>query len=405
MIVVGLMSGTSADGVDAAVVEFAERGGRCRLTLRAFVHQDYPADLRAAVFRACSPTTGTVDHLCRLNVLLGEAFAQAALAAIRAAGLEPEAIDLIASHGQTVFHQAGPTDWPRATLQIGEPAVIAERTGLTTVANFRPRDLAAGGLGAPLVSYVDYLLFRDRRRCRAIQNLGGIANVTVLPPGAGPEAVFAFDTGPGNMVIDAVVERLTGGALRCDRDGRLAARGRPDERILSHLLADPYFQQPPPKTTGRERFGAHHAARLLELAAGLPVEDIVATATMLTVRSIAEAYRRFLPPVDEVILGGGGSHNPTLVAWLRAALAPARVRTHAEFGLLDQAKEALAFAVLGYQALHGRPNTLPGCTGARRAVVAGTLVPGRNYRALLARIARRRREPRTWVFVTSPWSG
>src|SRR5579884_4316645 len=316
MRVVGLISGTSADGIDAALVDVARADGRVRAATLASAFLPYPEEVRREVLDACRPETSGVDRICRLNALLGEHFAEAALRVIAAAGLAPADVDLIASHGQTIYHATQPGQEPPSTLQIAEPAVIAERTGRTVVANFRPRDLAAGGQGAPLISYVDYLLFADARRSRALQNVGGIANVTVIPAGARPDDVVAFDTGPGNMVIDALMGLLFDQPF--DRDGRVAASGQIDQGLLQELLAEPFFARVPPKTTGREQFGVAYAERLLGIGRerGLSAADLVATATALTVRSIADAYRRFLPPVDEVVVSGGGAANPTLVGWL-----------------------------------------------------------------------------------------
>jgi len=433
MIVVGLMSGTSADGTDAAVVELAGAPPALGWKLLKHVAVPHPPDLRAEIFAAFRPETGAVDRLCRLNFSLGRAFADAALAAIAAAGLRPEQVDLIGSHGQTVWHiPAGPH---ASTLQLGEPAVIAERTGITTVSNFRTRDMAAGGQGAPLVPYLDQLLFAHPTLARAVQNIGGIANVTYLWPGsaaaghaeradgstpvaASPQrsispqvedalsaetlrplanvsprltfvetpaqgddpAVIAFDTGPGNMLIDDAAGRATGGAWAYDRDGALAAQGRVDEALLGEWLAEPYFRLPPPKTTGRELFGTQFGAAAWEraCAAGLSAADIVASLTAFTARSIAQAYRDFLPrPPDEVIVSGGGARNPALMARLRAELPAARVVTSDELGLPGDAKEAFAFAVLAYETWHGRPGNLPAATGAQRAVVLGSVTLGR----------------------------
>lgn len=375
MIVVGLMSGTSADGTDAAVVELWGAPPALGWKLLKHVARPHPADLRREIFAAFRPETGAVDRLCRLNFSLGRAFAAAALAAIAAAGLRPDQVDLIGSHGQTVWHI--PTGPDASTLQLGEPAVIAELTGITTVSNFRTRDMAAGGQGAPLAPYLDQLLFAHPTLARAVQNIGGIANVTYL---AG-DAVIAFDTGPGNMLMDYAAGRATDGVWACDRDGALAAQGRVDATLLAELMAEPYLKLPPPKTTGRERFGAQFGAAVWEraAAAGLTPCDIVATLTAFTARTIAQAYRDFLPRLpDEVIVSGGGAANPTLLAMLRAELPAARVVTSDALGLPGAAKEAVAFAVLAYETWHGRPGNLPAATGAQRAVVLGSITPGRR---------------------------
>lgn len=381
MNVVGLMSGTSADGVDAVVVEIEGAPPALRWRLRAHVHTPYEPAFRREVLTAMTPEQGTVDRLCRLNVELGLAFARAAQRAIAAAGLRAEEVELIGSHGQTFWHApAGPHP---ATLQLGEAAVIAEETGITTVSNLRARDCAAGGQGAPLVAYVDWLLFSHPTQARALQNIGGIANVTFLPPrDAGGAAPLAFDTGPGNMLIDDAVRRATDGQAACDRDGAIAATGHIHGGLLAELLAHPYLRRPPPKTTGREEFGAGFGAQLWERARalGLAPEDLIATVTAFTARSIALAYREHLPAMPaEVILSGGGARNPMLVRRLRQELAPIPVTLSDDLGLPAEAKEAVAFAVLAYETWHGRPGNLPEATGARHPVVLGQITPGRSW--------------------------
>lgn len=382
-LVAGLMSGTSADGVDAALVEIRRSGGVLSARLVAFRKTVYPDSLRRAIFDLFRPEKTNVVGVSQANFALGEVFAQAVLDLAEQAGLLPGDIDLIGSHGQTIWHQPRPAPWGgvdvTSTLQIGEPAVIAERTGITVVADFRVRDMAAGGQGAPLVPYVDYLLFRDDVLARAVQNVGGIANVTHLPAGGGPGDVIAFDTGPGNMVIDAVVKTLTGGRQTMDRDGRWAASGQVSADFLAELLAHPYFAARPPKTTGREEFGEQYAARVVAAAGarGLSAADTVATVTALTARTITGSYRRFLPVLpDQVILGGGGARNPTLRLYLQEELPGVAVLSHEDFGIPDEAKEAMAFAILASECLDGRPNNLPSATGARRPVVMGKIVPG-----------------------------
>lgn len=384
--VLGMISGTSVDGLDAAVIQIAEHDDTLAIRPLAYHEAEIDEGLRQRVHRLFSPERSRVDDLCEVNVLLGEAFARAGAAAARAAGVQ---LDLVASHGQTVWHEVSPGR-TTSTLQIGEPSVIAERLGVTVLADFRPRDIAAGGEAAPLASYVDVLLFGHEARNRAVQNIGGIGNVTWVPAGGQTDQALAFDTGPGNMLIDQAVWRLSGGSQRYDRDGALALAGQVDERLLTELLAHPYFGQQPPKTTGRELFGAQLGDPIVDRAkaAGLSDADIVATLTAFTARSIADQYRRFLPALpDEVIVGGGGSRNPALMGLLRELLAPALLLEHDDFGLPSVGREAIYFGILGYQALHGRPNTLPSCTGARHPVVMGKLVPGQNYRALLARVA------------------
>jgi anhydro-N-acetylmuramic acid kinase len=382
MNVIGLMSGTSVDGVDAAVVEIDGAPPGLSVELLSFTAVPFDAGQRARIFALFDPSTGTVDRICQINFAIGEWFAAAALQAIADAGLTLDEVDLIGSHGQTIYHAVGQDSPVKSTLQIGEAAVIAERTGITTVSDFRVADIAAGGQGAPLVSYVDWLLLRHPTYARAVQNIGGIANVTYLPPSDDPADVLAFDTGPGNMLIDYAASQAVSGRQTFDQDGLLAARGRVDQRLLARLMAHPYLAQSPPKTTGREQFGVTLGAEIWvrALAQGLRGEDIVATLTAFTAASIADAYRRFLPHMpDEAILGGGGANNPTLVAMLRQRLAPTRVTTHEAVGLSTKAKEAISFAVLAYETLHGRPGNLPSCTGAVARRVLGKITPGANY--------------------------
>lgn len=386
MNVIGLISGTSADGIDAALVQIEGSAPALDVSLRSFTFVPFTKEQRARIFRLFDPQTGTVDDVCEMNFLLGQWFADAALQAMESAGVDREAVDLIASHGQTIYHSVGPEIDVSSTLQIGEGAVIAAQTGITTVADFRVADVAAGGQGAPLVSYMDWLLLRAPHKVRAVQNIGGIANVTYLPPSPDPDATLAFDTGPGNMIIDDVAGRATEGKLSYDKDGQMAARGEVDAALLEELMAHPYFTLAVPKTTGREQFGEQFGAQIWRRAKerGLAAEDVVATVTAFTATSIAQAYRRFLPQMpDEIIVGGGGAHNPTLLQMLSEQLAPAPVRTHQAVGMNDDAKEATAFAIIAYEAIHGRPGNLPTCTQASAPVVLGKIVPGANYTTLL----------------------
>jgi len=361
MRVIGLMSGTSADGIDAALVDIVRADGRVRVNSLAMLTLPFDLDVRADIFASCDPATGTVDRICRLNARLGELLARAASDVCLEARLDLSEIDLIASHGQTIYHAVDQGASPPSTLQIGEPSVIAERTRCTVVANFRPRDVAAGGQGAPLVSYVDYLLFADPVRARALQNIGGIANVTFIPAGASPADVIAFDTGPGNMVIDALAREFSNEAF--DRDGRMAADGKVSEALLAEFLTYPFFAAPPPKTTGREAFGGQFAGRFRDRGRqlGLSQSDLIASATALTTRSIAAAYARFLPGLDDVIVSGGGASNPILMAWLATDL-PAQgihaiVSRTDDHGMSSRFKEAIAFAVLGFETIHDRVGT------------------------------------------------
>lgn len=377
MRVVGLMSGTSADGIDVAVVDIQGEPPLLSWHLECYTTIPHPPEIRAAIFKVMQPETGTVDRVCEVNALLGEQFARATLDALSSCGLSPRDVDLIGSHGQTIWH--APHASPPATLQIGEAAIIAERTGIPVVSNFRARDMAAGGQGAPLVAYVDVLLLTHEARVRAAQNIGGIGNVTFLPPLSRPDVdPMAFDTGPGNVLIDHVVSLATEGRWTYDADGALAAQGRVDEAFLAELLADPYYRLPPPKSTGREHFTREYAREVWNqgLARGLRGPDIVATVTALTAHTIAQSYRDFLPLFpEEIIVSGGGAHNPVLMAMLADLLHPGRVIPSDEVGIPVDAKEALAFAILAYETWHGRPGNLPQATGARRRVVLGTVTP------------------------------
>lgn len=379
---VGLMSGTSADGIDAVVAEISGTGRGLKAVVRAHVHQPFLPRLQQRVLAA--GMHGTVAEICELNFVLGEHFARAALAVIRGAGLKPAQIVAIGSHGQTVHHL--PNAKTPSTLQIGEPAVIAERTGITTVADFRVRDLAAGGQGAPLVPFADWVLFRHPTRPRIIQNIGGIGNLTFLPPRAQLNDVIAFDTGPGNMIIDAVVNNLSRGKMNYDRDGRWAARGQVSDPLLAHCLKHPFLRRRPPKTTGHEEFGETFLQPLIASARRLRLTDadVMATATAFTAESITGAYRRFVFPELtqrelprlQIILGGGGAKNHTLVRMLRERIDPGTIETHEAFGIDSSAKEPLAFAILAHATLTGQPGNVPSATGARRAVVLGKIVPG-----------------------------
>ncbi|RLI09116.1 anhydro-N-acetylmuramic acid kinase [Candidatus Bathyarchaeota archaeon] len=382
--VVGLISGTSADGVSAVVTEITGSGVETRLRVVAFRTYPYPAALREEVFRLFSAETATVDRACEMNFVLGGFFADCAIRLVEEAGLNIGDIDLIGSHGQTIHHSPQPGEvcgyGTRSTLQIGEPAVIAERTGVPTVADFRKADIAAGGEGAPLTPYLDYILHRHPELSRVLQNIGGIANLTYLPAGASAQDVVAFDTGPGNTLIDAVVRHYTGGAQTYDRDGRIAARGTVDATLLQELLSHPYFSRRPPKTTGREEFGEAFARKVISRgeALGLGFEDIVATAAALTVESIARAYEHHLPEgraIDEVYVSGGGARNRFLMEALRSRLDPIPVLPYDRLGIPCEAKEAVLMAVLANEHISGNPSNLPAATGARRAVVLGALFP------------------------------
>ncbi|MFS0722502.1 anhydro-N-acetylmuramic acid kinase [Paenibacillus sp. 1P07SE] len=377
---VGLMSGTSLDGIDAAVVQLTGSGAKTEVRLLHHATRPYPEELREQLKQLCTPGAADVAALAGMNVYLGRLFGDSALSAVKAAGLTADEIDFISSHGQTVWHMPEPAGkyQPGATLQIGDLSVIAKHTGLPVVGDFRPADLAAGGQGAPLVPYGDLILFGDPLRGRLLQNIGGIGNCTAIPAGAEAGDLLAFDTGPGNMIIDQVVHSLTGGRLAYDEGGEWAAQGTTDEALLAELLNHPYYALAPPKSTGRELFGAAYASQVLDLAAerAIPAADTVATVTALTASSIAEACRRFVMPrfpVDEVIVSGGGAHNRTLMRQLAELLPEQEVRTAGELGMPDDAKEAVIFALLGHAFLEGNPNNIPAATGASRPTIMGKL--------------------------------
>ncbi len=383
-LVVGLMSGTSVDGVDAALVDIAGHGENSRVTLRAFGSYPFPPELRAKIFRLFNPKEARVDAICQLDFLLGEVFAAAVQRLLKENHLSSDDVDLVASAGQTIWHDPQPVveeanvDWiehpiaTRSTFAIGQSAVIAERTGITTVGDLRVRDVAAGGHGAPLVAYADWVLLRDDALGRCVQNIGGIGNVTYLPPRPRPEDVIAFDTGPGNMVIDALAEVASGGELKYDRNGEIAARGRVVPELLEAWMDDGYFKKPPPKTTGREHFGVQFARRIMTEAHGVPMEDLMATATALTAESIARAYRDFLVPhgpIDQVVVGGGGSLNPTLMQMIGERLPQCEILCHEHFHIDGRAKEAIALAIIANDAIAGLNTNIPGATGGRPTVL------------------------------------
>jgi anhydro-N-acetylmuramic acid kinase len=375
------MSGTSGDGIDAVLAEIAGSGRQLRARVLAHLHRPFLPAVRQRTLHLC--LHGTVAEICELNFVLGEHFARAALAVIRRAKCKPTDIAAIGSHGQTIHHL--PNARTPSTLQIGEPAVISERTGITTVADFRVRDMAAGGQGAPLVPYADWALFTDQTRPRIVQNIGGIGNLTFLPPQAELDDIIAFDTGPGNMVMDALVTALSRGRRTFDRDGRWAARGRVSKKLLAEMMTHPFLRRRPPRTTGREEFGEVFVQRVLASARRLRLspEDTIATATAFTAATIADAYQRFVFPkltaegrsALEIILGGGGAKNPTLHRMLSARLGVRELFTHEDFGIANAAKEALAFAILAHETLLGKPANIPNATGARRAAILGKIVP------------------------------
>ena len=376
--VCGLMSGTSVDGIDVAIVDITDTSAK----LVAFDTYSYPAKVRKAIFDIFQKNLVRVEDICHLNFVIGEVFADSVLKLCINKNVSPDTIDLIGSHGQTIFHNPKGTKFGkklvRSTLQIGESSVIAHKTGITTIADFRPKDMAANGQGAPLVPFADYFLFHDKKLCRAIQNIGGIANVTYLPANCTLDDVIAFDTGPGNMVMDFLVTKITDGKQTYDKQGKIASKGNVNEKLLDELLKNPFFRLKPPKTTGREEFGNKYSVMFLRKAmkAKMSNEDIVATATALTADSIAQTYKRLLPELpDEIILCGGGCRNKTLVNMLQEQLPQVKILTTDGFGINPDAKEALSFAILAYAAIKERSNNVPEATGAERGLVLGKIVP------------------------------
>ena len=381
--VIGLMSGTSVDGVDAALVDIQGCGIRTQVRQLAFRTLPFPPQVRRRILELAGGETGGSRELCLMNVLLGQLFADACEEVCRAAGVPLDSVDLVGSHGQTLYHHPEAADYlgtpVRATLQLGEASCVAQRLGCPVVSDFRVRDMAAGGLGAPLVPYTEYLLYRDEARSVALQNIGGIGNVTLLPAGCALEDVTAFDTGPGNMVMDALAARITGGRLQYDEGGRLAAQAAPDGALLEWMaLADAdYLSAMPPKTTGRERYGAAYVERLWARGGELGAEPlaVLATATEYTAFCVAQGIARFSPfgLPQRLVAGGGGSRNPVLMAALRRRLPGVEVLVNEDLGLDGDAKEAVAFAVLANEAVSGLANNAPSATGAGQPVVMGKI--------------------------------
>ncbi len=371
------MSGTSLDGIDVAIIDISGSGFKAKINVLTSHSVPYPRKIREALM-AVSNTNAFTGDISRLNFLLGELYAEALEETAERGEIPLETIKLIGCHGQTIFHEGQGAQYlgkkVASTFQIGESSVITERLGINVISNFRERDVAAGGKGAPLVPYLDYMLMRHRGRGRVAVNIGGIANLTAIPPNTNTDRVIAFDTGPGNMVIDQLISRITSGGEHFDKDGMTAAAGVPDPKLLAKLLRDKYFRAKPPKTAGREQYGAEFVSKLLDTE--LSSEDLVATATALTAESIALGVRNFILPdmrVDEVFVSGGGTHNPTLMRMLRKALEPIPVMETSEVGLDVDAKEAIAFAVMAYETAHARPSNVPFATGAKRSVVLGKL--------------------------------
>jgi len=414
MLVLGLMSGTSADGIDVALVRISGVPPHLQAKLLGHTSSKFPNPLRKEILRVAEQHPITAGELSQLNFRLGEVFAEAALAACRKFRVPPKRIALIGSHGQTIFHLGKPAPYlgrPTAsTLQIGEPSVIAARTGITTVGDFRPADMAIGGQGAPLVPYADYLLYRHEKLGRVSLNLGGIANITVIPAAAKPEQIFAFDTGPANMLIDALVSHFSQGRQRFDKDARIAQTGQATPALLNELMRDPYLKLAPPKSTGREYYGHGYLKKVLALCKKHRAKpaDLIRAATIFTALSVVDALNRFVLPktkIHQLIISGGGARNPLLFAQLSAALSiPQAIQVEAglssstvgaryivplrgkardfsaievlpssRLGIPEEAKEAFAFALLAYETFHQRPSNLPSATGAHGPAILGKI--------------------------------
>src|SRR5271167_899539 len=382
MFVLGLMSGTSADGIDVALASISGTPPHLHAKLLGHTSNRFPNALRKEILRVAEQHPITAGELSQLNFRLGEVFAEAAIAACRKFRVSPKRIALIGSHGQTIFHQGNPARYlsrPTAsTLQIGEPSVIAARTGITTIGDFRTADIALGGQGAPLVPYADYLLYRREKLGCVSLNLGGIANVTVIPAAAKPEQILAFDTGAANMLIDALVSHFSQGRQRFDKDARIARAGRSVPALLDELMRDPYLKLAPPKSTGREYYGHAYLNKVLALGKKHRAKpaDLIRAATIFTALSVVDALNRFVLPktkIRQLIVSGGGAKNPLLLAQLSAALSGIEILPSSHFGIPEDAKEAFAFALLAYESFHRRPGNLPSATGARGPAVLGKI--------------------------------
>jgi anhydro-N-acetylmuramic acid kinase len=395
--VIGLAPSDSADAIDAALVELEGSGWDAKVRLLAYERFPFAAKMREAVSVATNPETGALDAVCALNFALGELFAAAAVDLAKDHGLRIAEVDLIGSHGPTVRHFPEQVEiggmWAVSALEIGEAAMIAERTGVTVVADFRAADIAAGGRGGPLATYADFVLFRSANRSRAVQSIGDVGSVTHLPSGARTDQVIAFDTGPGSALIDSVVTRLTDGKLGYDAGGKLALAGKPDKVVLGGLIGHAFLQKRPPKSAGPDAFGDEFAGELLDRHLDISMEDMVATVTAFVAQSIKRGYERWLPKTpDDIIVGGSGATNPTLVRMLTEAVPRTKLYTHEDFGFNSDARNAVAFAILVGETMRMRPSNVPSATEAKHQAILGKIVPGRNLQALLGKLCNRKGE-------------
>ncbi|MEM3886698.1 MAG: anhydro-N-acetylmuramic acid kinase [Candidatus Methanomethylicia archaeon] len=377
----GIMSGTSLDGVSIVIAKL--KGNWINTKFKILYHKtfEYDNEIRRLILKSTNPKTGNVKRICQLNYVLGMIFAEKALEAMDEVGLSRGDVDFIASHGQTIYHNPKIEDIygykTRSTLQIGEPSIIAYKTKIITIADFRHKDVAAGGNGAPISAYADYIIFRSIDICRAIQNIGGIANVTYIPRNAEIKDVIAFDTGPGNMIIDAIVREMSHGKLNMDLNGEIAAKGKVNEVLLNYMMKHPYLKKKPPKTTGREEFGESYVKKIIGKARemNLKWEDIIATATYYTAKTITESYIKYLPEKpDEIIIGGGGSRNRVLMEMIKELNPKTKISLHEDYGIPSQAKEPLVMVILANETISGFPNNVPSATGALERVVMGKII-------------------------------
>jgi anhydro-N-acetylmuramic acid kinase len=382
MLVLGLMSGTSADGIDVALARISGAPPHLHAKILGHTSSKFPDALRKEILRVAEQHSISAGELSQLNFRLGEVFAEAALAACHRFRISPKRIALIGSHGQTIFHQGTPVNYfglpTSSTLQTGQPSVIAARTCITTVGDFRPADMSLGGQGAPLVPYADYLLYLDEKLGRVSLNLGGIANITVIPASAKPSQILAFDTGPANMLIDALVSHYSHGRQQFDKNAVIAQTGRSVPALLNELMRDPYLKLAPPKSTGREYYGHAYLKRVLALGKKYRAKpaDLIRAATILTALSVVDALNRFVLPktkIHQIIISGGGANNPLLVAQLSAALGTIEILPSSHFGIPEDAKEAFAFALMAYETFHQRPSNLPSATGAHAPAILGKI--------------------------------
>ncbi|MGM0437376.1 MAG: anhydro-N-acetylmuramic acid kinase [Bacillota bacterium] len=384
--VIGLMSGTSLDGIDAALVNISTAKNGLNIELIEFLSVDYKKEFRQKIMETANINKSSVKDIAQLNIGLAEKFSEAVFSLLKKCKLTPGEVDLIASHGQTIYHNVENKEGI-STLQIGSASFITERTGITTVYNFRMRDLAAGGEGAPLVPYTDYLIYSSENKNRVLQNIGGIANYTYIPANGELSDVLGSDNGPGNMIIDNAVDILTNGKMDFDKDGKMAEKGKASKKLLNEMMNHPFILRKPPKSTGRADFGRKYAKEIVNKGkkSNLSNYDIIATITSFTAMAIVDSYQNYLPAnLEEIIIGGGGSYNPVLLRKIKeyanAKLGKnIRVLKQEDIGYSSEAKEAVAFAVLGYQTMKGKNNNVPAATGAQKQVVLGEIVPGDDF--------------------------